>query len=515
MRGHDTGDEEVDQGDGERRRGHERGDRDDPEHGGTHRDAGEPGHPDGPGEGDQRDHPEIEGQPTLADVVQTRLLERPATANGAAQPGAPAADQVEADMATPLRVLLAGGDGHGHLQRHLRHLGFRAAGAKSEILDDMAVVVARGEVLHGVGLRGIAPEDALHAALRFDEELPVHGGEETQTADAVGDREVLRSLHMAVGLELLGHGGALLGEHLVDPVEEEPDARALSLEALHKFLEEGRAQHRMRVGELGEQVQQLLRRLLRRGERAFGPANAVVFLQPSPRDAHGDATQIFDESQAQRDRERPQLAELQRLDGLVGAHEGRRVLLVEQAVEVRDQFERHAVDARKPLHLALGQARQLAAVAARQVDAGELDLLFDQIEIVQQPLRGRRHAAPLGIGSDQHLVRLAQRGRVVGEPRQQLVVAGAVVHLVRMRQLLRVAPELVDAQQLGAQRLLVHRRRSPEPRSPGSGVPPKPFKEFARVCSKVHVFILAKNSHSDKFRVLLPNTFLEIRLKKC
>ena len=41
---------------------------------------------------------------------------------------------------------------------------------------------------------------------------------------------------------------------------------------------------------------------------------------------------------------------------------------------------------------AAGQTRQLAAVAARQMPLGSADLLFDQMEVVDQPFAGRRDA---------------------------------------------------------------------------------------------------------------------------
>ena len=59
-------------------------------------------------------------------------------------------------------------------------------------------------------------------------------------------------------------------------------------------------------------------------------------------------------------------------------------------VNVRNQIQNDAVHAWVGRRRAAGQPGQLSAVRRRQVPPGHPDLLFDQVEIIQQPLGSRR-----------------------------------------------------------------------------------------------------------------------------
>ena len=94
---------------------------------------------------------------------------------------------------------------------------------------------------------------------------------------------------------------------------------------------------------------------------------------------------------------------------------------VHAPVDVRDQFQRDAVDARIARRGAVRQPRQLPAVRRRQVPPGRPDLLLDQIKIVQQPLRRRRIAA-LALGRLRHqLIRLDENALILVQPGNELV----------------------------------------------------------------------------------------------
>jgi hypothetical protein len=55
------------------------------------------------------------------------------------------------------------------------------------------------------------------------------------------------------------------------------------------------------------------------------------------------------------------------------------------------------------------------------VAAGDADLLFDQVEIIEQPFRGRRDLAPLLDGGGQLVAGGIDDGGVFRQPRQQAV----------------------------------------------------------------------------------------------
>ena len=60
---------------------------------------------------------------------------------------------------------------------------------------------------------------------------------------------------------------------------------------------------------------------------------------------NADAAQVFQQRQLQHDREGPQFAQLQRLDGLVGGDELGGVVAVDTTVHVGDQLQRQVIDA--------------------------------------------------------------------------------------------------------------------------------------------------------------------------
>src|SRR6185503_9344057 len=97
----------------------------------------------------------------------------------------------------------------------------------------------------------------------------------------------------------------------------------------------------------------------------------------------------------------------------------------EPPVAVRDGLEGDVVDARQAGRRAREQARQLAAVCLGEVALGGADLLFDQMEVVEQPFPGRRDPAARRDGRLQELAGGNQDTFVPGQAREELVAAAA------------------------------------------------------------------------------------------
>ena len=114
-------------------------------------------------------------------------------------------------------------------------------------------------------------------------------------------------------------------------------------------------------------------------------------------DAPGGASKILHEHDPQRDRDRPQFPDRQRLNALVGAHEAAQHLRIEAAVRMGDKGPGHAEDARIAGEGPGRELRQLTVVARRQVGANFADLLFDDVVVVEQPFGGGRDG---GTGGD-------------------------------------------------------------------------------------------------------------------
>jgi hypothetical protein len=197
---------------------------------------------------------------------------------------------------------------------------------------------------------------------------------------------------MLVVHDLVG-AHALRREALLQPEQRRRDLRILVAQPLHELNGEGSVQGRCRFA-LAKH----------RGERLGGapvhpqePVGQGVGFRargPAHPDAHRRAPQVLDEGHAQRDRDCPQLADRQRLNALVGAHEAAQHLLIEAAVGMRDEGPGHAENPRIPGERPAGELRQLAVVARRQIVADLAYLLLDQVVVVEQPLGGRRNGAP-------------------------------------------------------------------------------------------------------------------------
>ncbi|MNS70210.1 hypothetical protein D3C72_1035510 [compost metagenome] len=168
--------------------------------------------------------------------------------------------------------------------------------------------------------------------------------------------------------------------------------------------------------------------------------------------ADGHAAQVLDQRQPHHDGNGPQLAQLQRRYRLVGSHEGGYAHGINARVAVRDHLQRNVVHPGQALGRTAGQFRQAAAVALGQMALGQADLLFDQVEVVQQPFVGGGELAVLLHGFDQQRAGFAQQGLVFIQARQQLVLRAECAQHVRLGQRPAVRFHLHGVEQFRAQR---------------------------------------------------------------
>ena len=101
--------------------------------------------------------------------------------------------------------------------------------------------------------------------------------------------------------------------------------------------------------------------------------------------------QVLEQRELQHARPRPELAHRQRRDRLEGADEALQPLRVEPAGARPDQLEGQGVDARQPGELVGGDARQPAEEGRREIVLDVARRGGDDVEVVEQPLGGRRH----------------------------------------------------------------------------------------------------------------------------
>ena len=153
--------------------------------------------------------------------------------------------------------------------------------------------------------------------------------------------------------------------------------------------------------------------------------------------------------------DRPELADRQRLNTLVGADEPPEHVRVEPAVRMRHERPGQSVDARIALERPLGQLGKLPVEAGRQIVADLTQLFIDDVEVVDQPLRGRSDRAFFPDGLRDRAIRVAQHASVVLDARQQRApLHRPAQDTLGPRQALGVLLEALGAEELRPDRFL-------------------------------------------------------------
>jgi hypothetical protein len=130
-----------------------------------------------------------------------------------------------------------------------------------------------------------------------------------------------------------------------------------------------------------------LARLAASPEQPVGEVVCAAAIVATVDDAFGDPPEILDQDDPQRNGRRPELANRQRLDLLIGVHEARPDIDVEPAVGVGDEGPGHAEDARIAGERAIREFGKLAIVARRKVRPDLADLPLDLVESCRSATR--------------------------------------------------------------------------------------------------------------------------------
>ena len=118
---------------------------------------------------------------------------------------------------------------------------------------------------------------------------------------------------------------------------------------------------------------------------------------------------------------------------------------------MRDRFQRDVIDARKPGRCAIQQVRKFAAISFGQVPLGQPNLLFNEVEVIEQPFSGRRNPAGRLHCFRQQIADSDQDAFVLGQPAQEPVRSLALAQLVETCQGFAVLLHLVGAEELRTQ----------------------------------------------------------------
>ena len=418
-----------------------------------------------PGEkrGQQKDRAQVEEQREPARHGPESLEDRQACLRFPLQPRQSPVDQVEPDMGRSIVRTVPGRSLAGQQDRLPRHIGFVQSALLRDLLDDMAVTVAGGEIHPAVGSTRVLSQRLVDGAHRLDECAPVHRSQEPKASDAVADGNLVGGHLLVLRPHQLLDRQVGLGKPLFDPGERQCQCGALSLQPAGEFRDERAPHRRVRPRHVRGQQYQALRILFGDLHHLFGPAGGEVAVDASGDNPCSDAPEILDQRQAQHDGDGPQFS--QRKDGhfLVRRHETGETFRVHPPIAVRDRFMRDVVHARKSGRRSVQQARQFPAVTLRQVPLGRADLFFDQIEVVEEPFPGRRDPAVRVDRRRQQVAGSRQDPFILRQPCQKRVSNSSRTHLVRAREDFAMLLHLFAAEQFRPKRRLVagvHFRRS-------------------------------------------------------
>ena len=426
----------------------------------------------GPGKKDrqQRDRAQIEVQGTTACRPPKAHESGQAHLRRPFHPRQSLVDQVESDMGRATLRSVPGRALAGKQDRLSRHIGFVQSALLRDLLDDMAVSVAGGEIHPPVGSPRVLAQRLVDGAHRLDECAPVHRSQEPEAADAVADGNLVGRLLLVLRPHQLLDRQAGLGKPLFDPGERQRQGGALSLQPAGEFRDERAHHRRVRSRHVRRQQYQALRVLFGDLQHLFRPACGEVPVDASGDDPCSDAPEILDQRQAQHDGDGPQFAQRQDGHRLVGRHEAAETFRIHPSIAVRDRLMRDVVHARQPGRRPVQQARQLPAVALRQVPLGHADLFFDQVEVVEEPFPGRRDPAVRIDRRRQQVAGSRQDAFILRQPGQKPVPNPSRTQPVRARQGLAVLLHLFAAEQFRTQRRFVtgvhFRRPAPEEARP-------------------------------------------------
>jgi hypothetical protein len=195
------------------------------------------------------------------------------------------------------------------------HVLLEPAGPPGDLLDDVAIPIARGERHARVVAGGVLPQHRLHGALLLDDHPPVQSGDDPQARDAVRHHDLRegQSLRRAdfgfVGAQALLH-------HPLFERAAERGIVLLSLELKQESMDEERSEGSGIAREAGE----------RRAEFAFrfghpdtgDPSVRLLRLVESLNRSEGHPPYVLDQTQTEHGRQGPELSDGQRGDLLEG-----------------------------------------------------------------------------------------------------------------------------------------------------------------------------------------------------
>ena len=186
-----------------------------------------------------------------------------------------------------------------------------------------------------------------------------------------------------------------------------------------------------------------------------GPFVGAIAIHSVACDAGAGASQVFDQCEANHDRDGPQLAELQGRDRLIGRDETAETFRVHPSVAMRDDFKRDVVDPGQAGRWTVAQPGQFAAIPFGQVPPGQANLFFDQVEVIEQPFSGRCDASTSLHRLGHQIPHIQQDGFILSQSSEQRVGLVLGTDGMQPREGLAMLLHLLGTEELRSQRQLI------------------------------------------------------------
>ncbi len=281
-----------------------------------------------------------------------------------------------------------------------------------DALDGVAVAVARGVVGARVHAVGVAAEQRLDAAHALEELGPVVRAERAHAGDAVGDGELVLCAAEVLPSAEVFDGGAEVLRALGDEVGHGARVDVVLPDRVPQVDDEG-------FGDLA----------LRERAQGLGDARGVCGDGGCDASRAGvggvfggerrDAGDDHQEPEAQHDGHGPQLADGERAHRLVALDVEDERAGLDARVGVTEVVDAEGVHARVLAQRAVAHARELAEVAAREVDLDLAELVFDDVCVVEEPLLGGGRVSYGAHLAGEVVVRAADLRLRLGEAREE------------------------------------------------------------------------------------------------
>src|ERR1043165_1617558 len=304
--------------------------------------------------------------------------------------------------------------------RHFQLIAMRALGYA---LDDVTITVARGELHTRIRLRRVFAQDRINEAHVLEEVAPIQSREQAHARDDVADSDLRRRLSLMLKMHKLLWGTAALFKPLLEAVEDTYHNRVLIAQALNQMHDESPAKLLAPFPTLSDDGEQLFGRPRGHVEQFVREHVRLFSLFARGADTRGQAAQVFDERQAQADRQSPDFADGQSRNALVGADEAAQGLAIKTAVRVRDERESDGIDARVTFKLSFRELGQFVVITPGQVFADFAQLFFDDVKVINEPFGCGRDRAFVANGVCERAIGGDQLATVLFETRQQLAPA--------------------------------------------------------------------------------------------